>query len=348
MRTLSGKQLAGLLAAVMLAISLGLASLNSAPGQDDAVGFAVLEPGASALESSLQFKAVSLLSLADRSFTAEAALHLSWPEQLQQQLEATGRSVSELVDFANRIDNNDFRVIPFSSKPLRAADGYCSQNFEVSGAFHLGEQDYRRFPFIRLQLPLQLQRRVVEPADSRIRFGLRQGALKLPTASSSREVDGYLLKALRWKQPSTQLRDSVVTVATYVPGFWSAFCIYLIPWGAVFTLVMIAPWLDTDFDNSRLAVPTSALLALVFIQDGIHNALPALNYLTLIDKLYMFAYCCAVVEFLVFTLSQNYVNRNKQALDPQRKRNIARVDTAFQLSSIAGVVIILVLNAIQS
>ena len=346
MLRLNGKRLAGLLAAVMLAISLGLSSLNTAPVQSDIAVIPVLQQGSSVLESSLQFKAVSALSLTDRSFTTEAALHLSWPERLQQQLEATGRSVSDLVDFANRIDNNDFRLIPFTARPLRSADGRYSQHFEVSGAFHLNEQDYSRFPFIHLQLPLQLQRRVVDPFDDGIHFGLRQGTLKPPASSSSREVDGYQLKALRWLQPSSQPRDSVVAVATYVPGFWSAFCIYMIPWGAVFTLLMIAPRLDTDFDNSRLAVPTGALLALVFIQDGIHNALPALNYLTLIDKLYMFTYCCAVTEFLVFTLSQNYVNRNKHSFDPQRKRNIARIDTAFQVSSIAGAMIILVSNAI--
>lgn len=344
MLRITGKRLAWLLAALILAISIGLTSLNGFSGQRDLTGIPVLDPGAAPVESSIRLKAVTALSLPDRSFNAEGALNLVWPETLQQQLEASGRPASGLVQFANRIDNNDFRFIPLTEKPRRMPDGRYSQDFDFAGSFHLGEQDYARFPFLRLRLPLQLQRGGVMPSDGTPLIGIRQGALQPPTVTTNRDVDSYALETLTWLQPSSQLMDSVSAVAAYAPGFWSAFCIYLIPWGAVFSLLLIAPWLDTDFDNSRLAVPASGLLALVFIQDGIHNALPALNYLTLIDKLYMFAYCCAVIQFLVFTISQNYVNRNKEGFDPRRKRNIHLLNNGYQLSSLAGALIILVLG----
>lgn len=345
MTRITGKQLAWLLAALMLVISIGLTSLNGSSGQRDWSRIPVREPGTAAVESSIRLKAVTALSLSDRTFSAEGTLHLLWPEALQRQLEARGRSASGLVEFANRIDTNEFRWIPLTERPLRTADGHYSQEFDFAGPFHLGEQNYNRFPFIRLRLPLQLQRTRAEasPSDS-FRIGIRQGRLQPPTDAYSRELNGYQLKMLTWAQSNSQLMDSVVAVAAYVPGFWSAFCIYLIPWWAVFTLLLIAPWLDTDFDNSRLAVPASSLLALVFLQEGIHNALPELNYLTLIDKLYMFGYCCAVIQFLVFTLSQNYVNRNKENFDSRRKRNIKLIDNAYQFSSLAGALIIIVLD----
>lgn len=340
----TGQRLAALLAALMIAISLGLTSLAAFSRQEAQTGIPVLERGVPLVDSAIRLKAVTALSLSDRSFNAEGVLRLAWPAALQQQLEASGSQVGDLMDFANRIDNNDFRWIPLTLKPLRAGEGSYSQEFAFSGSFHLGEQDYASFPFIRLGLPLQLELKAMEAARGAPAIGIRQGQLQAPKAIANREVNGYQLTTLAWSQPSRTLMRSVTAVAAYMPGFWPAFCIYLIPWGAVFTLLLIAPWLDTDFDNSRLAVPASALLALVFIQDGIHSALPDLNYLTLIDKLYVFAYCCAVVEFLVFTLSQNYVNRNKDGLDPVRKRNIRAIDTAFQLSSLAGAVIILVLE----
>jgi hypothetical protein len=342
---LTGKRLAALVAALMLVISLSLANLNATSGHQEQTGFPVLERGAAPLQSSIRLKAVTALSLADGSFNAEGVLRLSWPGALQQQLEATGTQVDGLLDFGNRIDNNDFRWNPLRLKPLRAGDGSYSQEFAFSGAFHLGEQDYASFPFIRLGLPLQLELKTMDASSGAPAIGIRQGQLQPPTTAANREVVGYQLKTLAWSQRSGQLMRSVTAVAAYTPSFWPAFCIYLIPWGAVFTLLLIAPWLDTDFDNSRLAVPASALLALVFIQDGIHTALPNLNYLTLIDKLYMFAYCCAVVEFLVFTLSQNYVNRNKEGVDPVRKRNVRAIDTAFQLSSLLGALMILVLDS---
>ena len=89
---------------------------------------------------------------------------------------------------------------------------------------------------------------------------------------------------------------------------------------------------------------TTALLTLVFLQGGAHADLPALDYLTFLDKLYLFGYVVATAEFWLFVWGSNLISRAPEAEHTQVMDRINRVDLIYQITTIAGCFIILLLG----
>jgi hypothetical protein len=126
---------------------------------------------------------------------------------------------------------------------------------------------------------------------------------------------------------------------SYRTNGWAAFYRFVLPWLAVMVILLLTPNLEGNLNDLRLAIPSTALLTLVFLQGGAHA-----DYLTFLDKLYLFGYVVATAEFWLFVWGSNLISRAPEAEHTQVMDRINRVDLIYQITTIAGCFIILLLG----
>jgi hypothetical protein len=70
-------------------------------------------------------------------------------------------------------------------------------------------------------------------------------------------------------------------------------------------VVFLAPSLEASLGELRLAIPSTALLTLVVMQQTYQAELPPLPYLTFLDIIYAYCYLIAIAQFVLFVWGIN-------------------------------------------
>jgi hypothetical protein len=89
-----------------------------------------------------------------------------------------------------------------------------------------------------------------------------------------------------------------------IPRF-TAFLQWLLPLLIVMAVVFLAPSLEASLGELRLAIPSTALLTLVVMQQTYQAELPPLPYLTFLDIIYAYSYLIAIAQFVLFVWGIN-------------------------------------------
>ena len=109
-------------------------------------------------------------------------------------------------------------------------------------------------------------------------------------------------------------------------------------------MALVSPSLPGSMGDVRLAIPTTILLTLIFLQIGAKADLPSLSYITYLDWLYIFAYAVSAALFGLFCWSTNlFVRVEAQGEGALALQRIKRFDRLFQVISIAGLLLFLAL-----
>ena len=128
----------------------------------------------------------------------------------------------------------------------------------------------------------------------------------------------------------------------YNTDFGAAFWAYIFPLLILVTVVIISPSLPGSLGDVRLAIPTTILLTLIFLQIGYKADLPALAYVTYLDWLYIYAYVVSASLFILFCWGTNaHANALAQGNEESMVRRINRVDFLMQAIAFVGLVMIL-------
>ena len=307
------------------------------------------------IEVGMHIKTIYNLSLKDKTFNADGWFWLKWPERIQERIEADRIPIHQLVELVNQVESYDSNLEMDSNEPQRLEDGRYLQLFRFSSKFYDDQQNLRNFPFESLELPISLEIR-----PSQFSMG-NQGVVLVPKLNAkelqgdSVHLNGYTLvgsqntNAIHVYQTTFGDEDSArageFSQATfemmYHTNGWSSFYRFVLPWMAVMVILMLAPNLEGNLNDLRLAIPSTALLTLVFLQEGAHSKLPPLDYLTHLDKLYLFGYLAATAEFCLFVWSTNLFSRASTDEQITVMARINRMDLTYQLCSIAGMLCLL-------
>jgi hypothetical protein len=120
-------------------------------------------------------------------------------------------------------------------------------------------------------------------------------------------------------------------------------------------VVFLAPSLEASLGELRLAIPSTALLTLVVMQQTYQAELPPLPYLTFLDILYAYCYLIAIAQFVLFVWGINVLAAAEAAVSKQTadqaapaaemmlRRSIDLADRRFQQISLVGMVAVLIL-----
>ena len=317
-------------------------------------------PASQTIQVGLHINNIYNLSLRDKTFTADGWYWLNWSQQVQDQLEREQIPVLEMVEFINQVERWDANIEADSEEPERTNDGRYLQLFRFSGRFYDDQQNLSQFPFESLELPITIESR----ANS---FSMADQAIVLQPSTAGQEVlgdsvslNGYSVNGVDVtegvRQSSTAFGaqgdlakqySQVTYTVDYQTNTWSAFYTYVVPWLAVMTTLLLAPSLEGDLKELRLAIPSTALLTFVFLRESSNSALPPLDYLTYIDKLYILGFMASTVLFCLFVWGTNLLSRIRPEQEAATITRINQVDGVYQLSVAGGIVILLISGVLQ-
>jgi len=97
-------------------------------------------------------------------------------------------------------------------------------------------------------------------------------------------------------------------------------------------VVLLAPNLAGSLWDVRIALPSTALLTLIFLQQGYRTQLPSLPYLTFLDQVYTLCYGTSLAIFSLFVWSSNRLDRASESERPAVIEHINRIDLRFQIA----------------
>ena len=291
------------------------------------------------------------LSLHEQTFKADGWYWLKVPPAVLELMERRGISPKGMVEFVNQVDNWDGLIELLDEEQPPLQDGSRLFSFRFAANFYVNEIDQRRSPFESIRLPLILETDADSFADpaSRVRLLPESGSRGLLGDYSS--IYGYQLRGVRVRaadhayptafgKDSDQTYSRVEIWVEYSPDPWAMFTQWILPLLLVMCLVLLAPTLEGTLGDARLAIPPTALLTLVFMQQSYKAEMPPTSYLTFLDQLFIYGYVVSVGLFVLFLWGSNQMEAASEDQRERVMRRINRVDVRSQIAALIGFVLV--------
>jgi hypothetical protein len=310
-------------------------------------------PGAPELRVGLLMKNIYNLQLESQTFSADGWYWLEWDDDLERILRDQSLKPDQLVEFANQVEAWDSQIDQETADAQRLGDGSRYQLFRFSARFYIDAIDERHSPFETVVLPVVVETRPEAFALSRAAVRLRPADTASPLTGDYSELAGYSLKR-NWiveGQNAYEMigprQDEVYSQLAFRVAYgsepWASFMKWILPLLIVMTIVLLAPSLESSLGEMRLAIPSTALLTLVFLQQTYKAELPTTPYLTFLDELYAYSYLVAVGLFILFLWGSNRMESAPPAQRPEVQRSINRIDSLCQWGALLGLGVVAVL-----
>ena len=295
------------------------------------------------------------LNLNSRTFTADGEIWLEWRPEVDDLLKRNGTNPADLITFANRIETWDSVLEPITDGPRKLKNGRRQLLFHFSSRFYDDAVDFRRDPFDVLRVPIIIELEPLWTSKQEIDLRLLPEPSNNNLVGSLGSLSGYQIKEARftpymnrsaysmgtWTRPQfSQVRLEI----TYQSNLWPGIVNWIIPLMIINSIVLMAPSVEGTLSDVRLAIPSTALLTLIFLQQSYHSSLPKLTYTTFLDDLFTMSYLIAMALFGLFTWGSNTYASAPEHLKASTAIKINRTDTRFQTISLS----LLILTAIIS
>ena len=291
------------------------------------------------------------LSLHEQTFKADGWYWLKVPPAVLALMERRGIRPAEMVEFVNQVDNWDALIELLDEEQPPLEDGSRLFSFRFAASFYVNEIDQRRSPFESVRLPLILETDADAFAEPATRVRLLPEAKGRGLLGDYSSIYGYQLRGVRFRaadhvyptafgKDADQTYSRVEMWVEYSPDPWAMFTQWILPLLLVMCLVLLAPSLEGTLGDSRLAIPPTALLTLVFMQQSYKAEMPPTSYLTFLDQLYIYGYVVSVGLFVLFLWGSNQMEAASEEQRERVKRRINRVDLRSQVAALVGFVVV--------
>lgn len=310
------------------------------------------KPNAIEVKVGAYFDNLHDLSLQNRRFVGEGFYWYEWGEELQKVLESNEISPGEMISIANQLDTWDSDIQGLDDEPIRLPNGNYYKQMRFSSHLYMPEINLKRFPFESLQLPV-----ILETYDDSLAIQNNNMVLVTDTRSNSlvapaAGINGY-------KIVSADLRPTIRTLGTdwglnngklsysgaalrvtLMSSPLPSILKYFLPLFIVVGVVLLAPSLEGELGDIRLAIPSTGLLTLIFLQQSYQSEIPQLDYLTFLDWFYACGYVISIGTFVLFVWGTNFFQRAPIDEKDQALKTINRADLTFQLLAVVATAII--------
>lgn len=286
------------------------------------------------------------LSLQNRRFVGEGFYWYEWTQALQDKLESNDIDSGTMISIANQVDTWDKDIQGLDEDPDRQPNGNYYQQLRFSTNLYIPEINLRRFPFETIKLPVILETYddtlAIENENLVLIPNVRSNALVAPSAG----INGYKIVGAKlqptlssfgtdWGLDDGKLSYSGVALqVTLRSSPLPSILKYFLPLFIVVGIVLMAPSLEGELGDIRLAIPSTGLLTLIFLQQAYQAEIPKLDYLTFLDWFYACGYVISIGTFVLFVWGTNFYQ--KAPMDGKEKalKTINRADIVFQISAI--------------
>jgi hypothetical protein len=301
------------------------------------------------IDTGMHIENIYQLNLKDKTFWAEGWYWIKWRPEIQKIIESDKISLSQILEFTNQIEATNMVIEPDTTDPVKLEDGRLYQLFRFSGHFFVNDLNLAGFPFYDMKLPITTETR----PDALACYQNSKSCVSLvPEKNVSTtligqfaDINGYnmvgsLVKPFLHQYNTTfgigdaSAFASIDYGIVYKTNFLSAFWQYLLPLLVVVGVVIASPSLPGSIGDVRLAIPTTALLTLIFLQQSYRADMPPLSYPTFLDYLYIYAYIVSIAFFLLFCWGTNYYHKFQESGELAAEQHINKVDWKFQLAAL--------------
>ena len=252
---------------------------------------------------------------------------MSWPKPEDEDWWHKEKIDIDLIKFMNEIPNKSKRV-KLIDNPIEEFGGQLWHSMQFSSTFLMNNQDYRRFPFEYVELPIEVGTDIYS-VDS---------VVYQPNLKDSLTATGY--RCLVWprfrgrnfshtitsKWGHLSIRASENKTHWAYPHLEWVMLIGRLPSSSLARLytpvyaarvaLIISLLVNLSHSTPKITIPASVLLVLAVLQENSHKMLPPdITYLTYMDKIYMFCYLLTIISFVS---SLYCINRIEQAEDAVR------------------------------
>ena len=291
------------------------------------------------------------LSLGNRRFVAEGYYWMEWPQALQDKIEQEKIKPIEMFEITNQVDEWESKIRSISDEPIKLPNGNYYYNIRFSGHFYMPYLNLRHSPFASLKLPIIIGIHENSLALENLGVVLTKDNAKDALVSSYAEIDGYKLASVgmqpmvhsygtSWGLEKGDLHYSAIEIeAVLKTSPVASLVIWILPVLIVIGIVLFAPSLSGEYSDTRLAISSTGLLTLIFLQQTYRTTVPALDYLTFLDWLYACSYLISILTFLLFLWGSNVYQSANECEKSNAVMRIDKVDSIFQLSALLALLL---------
>lgn len=298
-------------------------------------------------------------SIGTQSLAAEGVVWVSWPQEFQNLLDAQGLAIEQVLNPVNRVNSWDNILKPFYAKPIKLANGEYHQILRFANRFYASAVDLHRYPFERLAFPVIFGLNVMSESFSaqKVRLIADRGQSGVGPyidiigfITDRTEVSEFIQRyptafGYGAAGESSSSEFSQVSLAVEYKKSWFASAQQLIlPLLIVMLMVLFAPVLAASLWDVRIAIPSTALLTLVFLQQSYRQGLPLLPYVTFLDQIYAECYLVTFALFALFVWASNKLDSADEAEKPSVIARLNTIDRRVQWGMIAFLVLSTALN----
>ena len=270
------------------------------------------------------------------TFAAEGWLWMGWNEPLDGDWHGPGVEDSSwlgedfgvnILKFMNAVPSETKRVN--LGPPGKEPGGRLWQGTRFSTTFLMAEQNFSKFPFEEVVLPIEI-------GTDRLPFSILEYRpnMKDSLISDRLELMGFRfigLEAISSEHTITTHFGHAVfpdkDYTSYPHLEWlmrfgrlpSTLSVKLfVPVAAAMVVLMFSLLLSVNIPTPKISIPASILLVLAVLQDRSHQMLPPnISYLTYMDKIYLFAYILTTLALVssLYCLNSYYFDMSAQKVE---------------------------------
>jgi hypothetical protein len=316
-----------LLAGVLFLLLPG--SLNADSTKKTATASPVLSPGPELVEVGVWPMVIYNLDVHSNTYYMTAYVWFVWRGNLDP---------SETAEFTNNVESWGFTRVKTYPKPITFPDGSHYQCLRIEGRF-FQPFSLKRFPLEHHTVALSIEDNTYAADKILYRFDQKNSGLDSPL-----NIPGWTIK--KWTGTAgihhypTNLGDLSlgsggcdygtiqfqVEVCRPVNFFlWKMMLPVLIILVATWTALLLHP---TQL-ASRVALTGTALLTTVFLEQGYSSNLPEVNYLVLMDKIYVVLYLL-IIASLIQVVIQGALEKKHQLNEFRKAQLLDKISVALQ------------------
>ncbi len=307
------------------------------------------------IDSGMHIENIYNLDLNTKTFWAEGWYWIKWRPEIQKIIEADKVPLNQVLEFTNEIVSVDNLLEPETTEPVKLDDGRLYQLFRFSAQFFVNDLNLAGFPFYGMNLHLVMETR---PDDLSCYEGGTPCVTLMPEYNITNtligqyaDINGYDMVGSSVKtflhQYNTNFGigkpsafSSIDYGIVYKTNFFSAFGEYVLPLLVIIGIVLASPSLPGSLGDVRLAIPTTALLTQIFLQQSYRADLPPLSYITFLDLFYIYAYLISILSFLLFCWGSVYYNNATEGGELLAQQHIDSIDWKFQLVALVSLALL--------
>lgn len=298
-------------------------------------------------------------NLTTQSLAAEGLVWALWGPAFQELLDNEGVTIEQVIHPVNRVNSWDYLAKPFYPKPLRTEGGEYYQLIRFAGRFYVDSLDLHRYPFERIVFPIAFGLNVmsdlfcaekVRLVGDKTQSGVGPFVDIIGYATDSFVLNEYVQQyptSFGYRKTSSKASSDFSQVRLEIEYKKSAFASIqqlILPLLVVMLITLVAPTLAASLWDVRIAIPSTALLTLVFLQQSYRQNLPFLPYLTFLDQIYAVCYIATFALFCLFVWASNRLDIATEDEKPALIARLNDVDFYFQVVCISFLILSITLN----